>query len=213
MHRVFFLLLCLVVSTVAPALTLTSSAAGSARIGGCGTGTFSMDIFFNSTNNSFCQSQGVAEFDLGATGLTSVTSATLTLFNGAAYNAEGQVFPLELFGYVGDGQVTSSDYGLGNYFGSTTWLRNAPDANVFAIDVTAYVNTQLALNTPIIGINVRPELLTSNCCTTTWVGFDGSDDPSAPTLSLQPVPVPAAAWLFGSGLFGLFGVARKKSFA
>ena len=26
-----------------------------------------------------------------------------------------------------------------------------------------------------------------------------------------PVPVPAAVWLFGSGLLGLIGVARKKA--
>ena len=27
---------------------------------------------------------------------------------------------------------------------------------------------------------------------------------------LNPVPVPAAVWLFGSGLIGLIGLARKK---
>lgn len=210
MRPVVIVLLWLFASSAASALTLSSTAAGSARIGGCGTGTFSMDIFFNSTNNSFCQSQGVAEFDLGATGLTSVVSATLTLFNGAAYNTEGQAFPLELFGYVGDGQVTSSDYGLGSYFGSTTWLRNAAGADVFAIDVTDYVNEQLALGTLITGINIRPELLTGSCCTTTWIGFDGSDDPGAPTLSLQPVPVPASIWLLGSA-FGVMGWFRRRA--
>ncbi len=29
-------------------------------------------------------------------------------------------------------------------------------------------------------------------------------------LLLTPVPVPAAVWLFGSGLIGLIGVARRK---
>lgn len=29
-------------------------------------------------------------------------------------------------------------------------------------------------------------------------------------VDLQPVPVPAAAWLFGSGLIGLVGIARRK---
>lgn len=29
-------------------------------------------------------------------------------------------------------------------------------------------------------------------------------------LDIQPVPVPAAVWLFGSGLVGLVGVARRK---
>jgi len=31
------------------------------------------------------------------------------------------------------------------------------------------------------------------------------------SLKLPPVPVPAAVWLFGSGLIGLVGVARRKS--
>ena len=30
-------------------------------------------------------------------------------------------------------------------------------------------------------------------------------------LDLKPVPVPAAVWLFGSGLIGLVGVARRKA--
>jgi hypothetical protein len=29
-------------------------------------------------------------------------------------------------------------------------------------------------------------------------------------ITITPVPVPAAVWLFGSGLFGLAGVARRK---
>jgi hypothetical protein len=30
-------------------------------------------------------------------------------------------------------------------------------------------------------------------------------------FEVQPVPVPAAVWLFGSGLLGLMGIARKKA--
>lgn len=30
------------------------------------------------------------------------------------------------------------------------------------------------------------------------------------TLDVSPVPVPAAAWLFGSGLIGLVGIARRR---
>jgi len=32
----------------------------------------------------------------------------------------------------------------------------------------------------------------------------------ASRMVLQPVPIPAAAWLFGSGLLGLVGMARRK---
>ena len=31
------------------------------------------------------------------------------------------------------------------------------------------------------------------------------------TATISPVPVPAAAWLFGSGLLGLVGLARRKA--
>jgi len=50
--------------------------------------------------------------------------------------------------------------------------------------------------------------------------FNGSYDDSAGNrlatygmdlrLNLTPVPVPAAAWLFGSGIVGLIGLARRK---
>lgn len=34
---------------------------------------------------------------------------------------------------------------------------------------------------------------------------------SLATMGFSPVPLPAAAWLFGSGLLGLIGVARRKA--
>ena len=45
----------------------------------------------------------------------------------------------------------------------------------------------------------------------TWgIGF-GSDEQALVAVDLTAVPVPAAVWLFGSGLLGLVGVARRKS--
>jgi hypothetical protein len=32
-------------------------------------------------------------------------------------------------------------------------------------------------------------------------------------MNVAPVPVPAAAWLLGSGLIGLFGMSKKKKLA
>ena len=40
---------------------------------------------------------------------------------------------------------------------------------------------------------------------------DVSAYPGLDSVSLSAVPVPAAVWLFGSGLLGLIGVARRKS--
>jgi len=48
------------------------------------------------------------------------------------------------------------------------------------------------------------------------ITFDGFDKPESPidgstlAVDVNVVPVPAAAWLFGSGLIGLAGVARRK---
>ena len=47
----------------------------------------------------------------------------------------------------------------------------------------------------------------------TFDGFNGPESPvtgSTLAIDVQVVPVPAAAWLFGSGLIGLVGVARRK---
>ena len=49
-----------------------------------------------------------------------------------------------------------------------------------------------------------------------FLGFQATfhiDDLSAVGVRPNQVPVPAAAWLFGSGLLGLIGVARRKKAA
>ncbi|MGJ0490311.1 hypothetical protein [Methylobacter sp.] len=43
------------------------------------------------------------------------------------------------------------------------------------------------------------------------IGTDDFRNLSHMTLYGSPVPVPAAVWLFGSGLLGLIGAARRKS--
>jgi hypothetical protein len=44
------------------------------------------------------------------------------------------------------------------------------------------------------------------------VAADGSDrSGSTLAVDLAPIPVPAAVWLFGSGLIGLVGVARRRA--
>ena len=52
-----------------------------------------------------------------------------------------------------------------------------------------------------------------------FVSFYGAADTSAPLelgqygIEISKVPVPAAIWLFGSGLLGLVGIARRKKAA
>jgi hypothetical protein len=47
-----------------------------------------------------------------------------------------------------------------------------------------------------------------------WSGASGSSDEYTIVISsTSPIPVPAAVWLFGSGLLGLIGIARRKKAA
>lgn len=50
---------------------------------------------------------------------------------------------------------------------------------------------------------------------TIQIEMSGTSNPGASgfALELAPVPIPGAAWLFGSGLIGLIGMARKKEAA
>jgi hypothetical protein len=47
---------------------------------------------------------------------------------------------------------------------------------------------------------------------TPGVSFDFSADTDSLSIGdIRPVPLPPALWLFGSGLLGLIGIAKKKS--
>ena len=51
----------------------------------------------------------------------------------------------------------------------------------------------------------------SNLWNITFAGLGGQGGPEIKmVVDIQAVPVPAAVWLFGSGLIGLVGVARRK---
>lgn len=192
------------------ALEIQSTAAGFAAIPtfNCETdaNNFEIEVIINSP--VACLRHGIAEFDVGSSGLNSVSSAIVTLFDGVAANTEGFFFTVDLYGYEGDGQVTGGDYDVGTYFGSATWSRYGVPTGEFAIDVTDYVNSQLALGVGIIGLSIRTPLQTSSCCTTTFLYFDGATGDQPPILSLQSVPLPAGAWLFGSA-FGLLALYRR----
>ena len=41
--------------------------------------------------------------------------------------------------------------------------------------------------------------------------FDGADTIGVDNFAISSVPVPAAVWLFGSGLIGLIGLSRRKT--
>lgn len=86
------------------------------------------------------------------------------------------------------------------------------DPLVFTIDMAgdtvstyAQSNGTSWFSAHIAGFSSTPCSSDSGTCTSAW--FSGGGDATTPP---QAVPVPAAAWLFGTGLLGLAGVARRK---
>ena len=66
-------------------------------------------------------------------------------------------------------------------------------------------------STQLLGVNINPNNLGG------WTGFVGDSTaplnnayPFSVDLTVASVPVPAAVWLFGSGLLGLVGISRRK---
>ena len=143
--------------------------------------------------------RGLLEFDLSAVS-GNVTSATLSLwttFVGGVYGAPA----VEVHGYAGNGVVELSDAVVDNLITTVT----VPGSSVLLnVNVTPFVQTLPTY----AGFMLRQVDETIDI----HAGF-GFIDPQIPTLTINysPVPIPPALYLFGSGLLGLAGMARRKT--
>ena len=114
------------------------------------------------------------------------------------YGLAGGVHFAELFSEI-DGGGTSSSVILGGgplFPSDTTWNKYSYVMNA-GPDVSGGITLQFNAAT---GANIGSET------------YFEIDDISI-TVDTPAVPVPAAAWLFGSGLLGLIGIARRKTAA
>jgi hypothetical protein len=117
------------------------------------------------------------------------TTAWNTTTNGAAAlgNAVSGVLPLI---YDNTPNLAYDTINTGGTIGGSPMVAGPFSGNNANFDVTSMTSTGFDPNAT----------LPANC------NFDPSGNLCAP----PPIPVPAAVWLFGSGLLGLVGVARRK---
>jgi len=134
-----------------------------------------------------------ADITLDDTGLTGI--GTEQIFFTGLNTLDITAGTLSFNQTMGDSALTSITFVDGSltnlYFGAQFGMLGAPE------DFFSSLTTVTASRNEII----KGRSITHNLYAT-W---------QVTTLPLTPVPVPAAVWLFGSGLLGLVGVARRKA--
>ena len=128
---------------------------------------------------------------------TDVASASWIQNGGSAGDAVALLF--------GSTLLDSVTYeGIGSLLGSYA------EGNSFTIADSNSISMSIARLPDGIDTNINASDFSSGCITPGSANISGTGDCS---VSINPVPVPAAIWLFGSGLIGLIGISRRKATA
>jgi len=152
--------------------------------------SFQMDPIFGTAGGTFAQyADGAGMATMGGTTTASTTTLDLTGRQGAVSNFEVMVdlpWDYALF------STASSTNPVGTVHG--TAVQNVGDVNFDGID--DYTATFVSAG--IVGVE--------------WGDFNPTPyiEVWKVAINSSPVPVPAAVWLFGSGLVGLAGIARRR---
>jgi len=205
---------------------------------GAGVATVTPFMFFGKKNANFAEPLGISFQSIDSVG--TLVGGMLFSWNKGVHSVSivmnaGQMFA-GLPGLIGGGPtgtlsgvadaVSNTATGMTpagamhNVLVGTSTLNTATGCNglTLATQVNAYtINTNFAnlgtcTNTA-NGFGTNDGIGGSPMTSPSFTGFNGNFDISQVHLNSYtptPVPVPAAVWLFGSGLLGLVGIARRK---
>lgn len=145
------------------------------------------------------------EFDLSA--IPNGAAIDSAFLNVTLLGRSGE-HPFEVNAYAGNGTLNGADF-------TSTDLVGGPFAPLgitipYAIDAMTFIQGS---NPSFVGFTFRMLPCTGGCQTE----FASEEYTIRPiwrpslVVSFNPIPIPPTLWLFGSGLLGLVGIARKKA--
>lgn len=125
----------------------------------------------------------------------------------ATLNLWGGITDLNIgvHGYTGNGTLETADFTLTNQIATFD-----PELGLNTVDVTGFIQGQVAAGSAFAGFQLRELVLGE-----VTIFSSRNDAEFSPYLEIHitPVPLPAALWLFCSGLLGLIGISRRKKAA
>jgi hypothetical protein len=163
------------------------------------------------------------KFDVSGISGQTITAATLNLYQTSYVYFSSSVGTTAY--YAQDGWTATSSSGIPTSIitGATTPIGSNPPTSTTSPFVTQYPNAWVTYNLlpllqgsmltdGVLSIAIHPTgSLTGN--QNVFASSEASDSALRPYLSVTtaaaPVPIPAAVWLFGSGLVGLIGLRRR----
>ena len=153
---------------------------------------------------------------------TADSSNRVELFNGAAAEGSQVVLSIKLDGSVfvnfGDTSFNFAGNSFGYYLGTANNGTFFSNTSLNGDNMSDHMLAYQGIDVDTIQLaDLAAGLWTSNEFVLAWEDVTASkadfdfNDMVLMVESVQPVPVPAAVWLFGSGLLGLVGIARRKA--
>jgi hypothetical protein len=168
---------------------------------------YTLDLV-NGTNGSAYNTFDLSGLSITATGYLVLCDDTRTVINcdiGVASGSwiqnggsNGDAVALLFGGAIVDSVVHE---GIGRFLGSLA------EGGSFTVADSNSITMSIARLPNGIDTNINASDFNSACITPGSANMSGTGDCS---ISVNAVPVPAAIWLFGSGLIGLIGLSRRK---